>query len=73
MALLEEQTVELGMKPLTLVITQTSTLLPLPKSLKIPAHIASTTSCMPSSLYTTSKCLYQIKISTKVQHFNMIS
>ena len=34
----------------TLVITQTSTLLPLPKSLKIPEHIASVTSLTPSSL-----------------------
>jgi len=73
MALLKEQTAELSMKALTLVITQTSTLLPLPKSLKIPAHIASTTICMPSSLYTTSKCSYQIKISTKFQHFDIIS
>jgi hypothetical protein len=34
----------------TLVITQTSTLLPLPKSLNIPEHIASTTRFIPSSL-----------------------
>jgi len=39
------------MKRLTLVMTHTSTLLPLPKSLKIPEEIASHTKLIPSSLW----------------------
>jgi len=67
-----KQLVGLGIKTLTLVITQTSTLLPLPKSLNIPAHIDSTTSLTPSSLCTKSKLLYQIKISIEMQNIDVI-